>query len=201
MSTTEQQPITDPRPDFERATDIAAGVLARVGPEDLRRPTPCDAYDVGQLAGHLVSVQRKVAAVARGEDPLDIPLVAPGLEPDGFAPAWADATADQRAVWSDDGLLGRVLDLGWAHLPGAVALAIWVSEVTVHTWDLATALGIGVDWDQGLTERSLLGMRVGLPAEPRGDDVPFDPPVPVADDAPAIERLVAWVGRNPRSGT
>ncbi|GAA1511493.1 hypothetical protein [Nocardioides humi] len=37
-----------------------------------------------------------------------------------------------------------------------------------------------------------------MPAEPRGGEIPFGPVVPVADDAPAYDRLVAWTGRDPQ---
>jgi uncharacterized protein (TIGR03086 family) len=92
-----------------------------------------------------------------------------------------------------------MLVLPFATLPGAISLAIYVSEVTVHTWDLATALGVRVDWDDAVVSGALLAMEQALPPSQRGADngVPFGDVVPTPDDAPAIDRLVAWVGRDP----
>lgn len=80
----------------------------------------------------------------------------------------------------------------------------------VHTWDLATATGEEPDWD-GRVVDAALDQRKILPAENRrapfeqistsmGLDevaIPFPEAVPVAEDAPAIDRLVPWNGRNP----
>jgi hypothetical protein len=85
-----------------------------------------------------------------------------------------------------------------------------LSELSVHTWGLATATGQQPDWDDTVVTAALAA-REFLPAENRRtlfeeisaemdlDDVaiPFAEAVPVPDNAPAIERLVAWNGRDP----
>ena len=85
------------------------------------------------------------------------------------------------------------------------------SELTVHTWDLATATGQRPDWDDAVVAAAFDGARRILPADnrralyeqisaARGFDevaVPFAEAVPISDDAPAIDRLVAWNGRDP----
>jgi hypothetical protein len=89
-------------------------------------------------------------------------------------------------------------------------LTSYFSELTVHTWDLATATGQQPDWDDTVVAAAL-GARPIIPAENRralfeqisnemGLDevaVPFAEAVPIPDDAPAIDRLVAWNGRDP----
>ena len=84
-------------------------------------------------------------------------------------------------------------------------------ELTVHTWDLATATGQQPDWDDTVVTAALEARPI-LPAENRravfeeisaamGLDevaIPFAEAVPVQDDAAAIDRLVAWNGRDPR---
>ncbi len=101
--------------------------------------------------------------------------------------------------------------LPWIQGNGADVLASYFSELTVHTWDLATATGQQPDWDDTVVTAALAA-RDFLPAENRralfeeisaamGLDevaIPFAEAVPVADDAPAIDRLVAWNGRDPR---
>ena len=100
--------------------------------------------------------------------------------------------------------------LPWIQGNGADVLASYFSELTVHTWDLATATKQHPDWDDTVVTAALAG-RDFLPAENRRalfeeissamdlDEVaiPFADPVPIPDDAPAIDRLVAWNGRDP----
>ncbi|MEZ5377447.1 MAG: TIGR03086 family metal-binding protein [Acidimicrobiales bacterium] len=189
--------LPDLRPSFDTVVDLARTVIDAIGPDDLRRSTPCSDYDLGQLASHLVAVIQRVAAVGRHEDPWSVPQEAAGLEPSGFTAAWDAAVADQRSVWADDSVLGATLVLPFGEFPGAVAIATYIGEVLVHTWDLASSLGIEVDWPTEIVERAVMGAKMKLPEEGRGEYIPFDPVVPTAEDAPAIDRLVAWMGRRP----
>jgi uncharacterized protein (TIGR03086 family) len=191
--------LPDPRPPFGLALDRAAATLAAIGADDLTRPTPAEAYTVDQLARHLIAVVDRIAAVARGEDPFSVPQEIDPVTDGDYRAALDRSRVVQEQVWADDAVLGRELTLPFAVLPGAVALSIYISEITVHTWDLATAIGAEVDWDDDIVAMAHQTITMGLPAEPRGDEVgiPFDPVVPTAEDAPIIERLVAWTGRDP----
>ncbi len=195
----EPSELRDPRPLFARTLDTAATVIAGISADDAGRPTPATDYDVDHLVRHVVAVVDRVAAVARGEDPLSVPQEVAPLDPEEYRAAFDRARAGQEAVWADDGVLERELTLPFAVLPGAIALSIYVGEITVHTWDLAVAIGAEVDWDPAAVETALISITTGLPAEPRGgpDGIPFDPVVPTAEDATAIERTVAWTGRDP----
>jgi uncharacterized protein (TIGR03086 family) len=74
---------------------------------------------------------------------------------------------------------------------------MYTGEVSTHTWDLAVATGQAPAFDDAVVTRALAAVHRKLPAE-RGPGIPFAPPVPVPDDAPAVDRLVAWQGRDPR---
>jgi uncharacterized protein (TIGR03086 family) len=114
-------------------------------------------------------------------------------------------------AWRDDAALDRPMALPWIQGSGAEVLTSYFSELTVHTWDLAQATGQQPHWDD-IVVTAALEARPILPAENRRalfeeisaamglDDVaiPFAEAVPVPDDAPAIDRLVAWNGRDPR---
>jgi uncharacterized protein (TIGR03086 family) len=188
-------------------------VLANVRPDQLGHPTPCTEYDVRALTGHLVAVLQRVAIVGAGGDPFTAPEYATGVADDGWVAAYDAFAADIERVWSDDAVLGRMCTLPWAQLPGFATLSIYVNEVTVHTWDLAQATGQQPAWDEAVLATAFAAMQQGLPAEGRaatfaevkalmpvehqrvGD--PFAEAVPVAADAPLIDRLVAWNGRRP----
>lgn len=201
----------DPRLAFAQAVALGSAVIGRVGPHQLANPTPCPDFDVRTLMDHLVGVLRRVAALGRGDD-----AFAPGIDAPaagaGHLAAWLAAARDVDVAWADDGVLGRTIWLPWAEESGAATLVSYLNEVTVHTWDLATATGQRPAWDPQVLSlafdgirfmpgenRSAMfdGVRAGMPPAMRDFADPFADAVPVRDDAPLIDRLVAWNGRNP----
>ncbi|MGY1745574.1 TIGR03086 family metal-binding protein [Blastococcus sp. SYSU D00695] len=190
--------LTDPRPVLTTAARTAVSVAAGVRPDQLSLPTPCTEYDLRALLGHLVSVLHRVAAVGRGLPPFSVPQVTTGVPDDGWGAAAAAAADDLFAVWADDALLDRELVLPYGTHRGAVALATYTGELTSHTWDVAVASGQSPAWDADVLAVALAATARMLPAEGRGPHIPFGPVVPVPADAPAVERLVAWQGRDPR---
>ena len=191
-------PTTDPREPLFHAVDQAVAVVRLVRPVDLPARTPCTEYDVRHLTGHVVAVLHRIAYVAGGGHAYDVPSIVLDLGDDAWAGAATANAAELRASWSDDAVLDRVLRLPWGEVPGRGAAMAYVQELTTHAWDLATALGRADVLDPGLAELALVSAQRFLPAQPRGDGIPFEPPVEVAADAPAYDRLVAWLGRDPR---
>ncbi|GAA2778861.1 TIGR03086 family metal-binding protein [Streptomyces showdoensis] len=186
----------DPRQGLLKAVALAGRTVAAVRPEQLDGPTPCSEFTVRQLAGHLVAVLRRIAVAGRGGDVTSLPTVADELTDAGRQEAWDAAVREVGAAWADPAVLGRTLTLPFGRIPGAAAAAVWTSEFTVHTWDVATATGQSPEWDPEIVAISYAAMQRGLPAGPR-EGAPFAAAVDVAEDAPAIDRLVAWCGRKP----
>jgi uncharacterized protein (TIGR03086 family) len=200
---------TDPRPILDRAIATCGAVIDGVRPEQLTEPTPCTDMDVRALLAHLIGVLDRVAALGNGEDPFAVTETA--VPDDRWSDAWAESGRRAADAWSDDAVLERPMALPWIEGSGAEVLASYFSELTVHTWDLATATGQQPDWDDTVVAAAFDAARRILPAEnrrvlyeevsaARGFDevaVPFAEAVPISDDAPTIDRLVAWNGRDP----
>jgi uncharacterized protein (TIGR03086 family) len=202
-------PPTDVRAPFARAVITARRAMAGVRPDQLDHPTPCEDFDVRHLLGHLVLVLRRVAAIGRGEGPFSVDdRVAEG----GWVDAWMAAAHETQAAWSEDGVLERVVQVPWTEMTGAQALEIYMAEITVHTWDLASATWQTLPWDAEVVLTALAAIQRELPAEGRkaafeeaAARMPAGPPgrppfaeaVPVAVSATPLERLVAWSGRQP----
>jgi uncharacterized protein (TIGR03086 family) len=186
--------LPDLRPQIDRALTLAERTLRAVRADQLELPTPCTELDVRSLASHLVFAVRRLTVVGLGEhfssvsDQHDI-------SDDALVVAFSAAAGELREVWADDALLDRPLTFPFGTVPGRVAIGIYLGEVSTHTWDLAVATGQRPDFDDAIVEVALAVARVGIPAD--RDGIPFDPAQPVAHDAAAIERLVAWEGRNP----
>jgi hypothetical protein len=135
-----------------------------------------------------------------------------GLPDDGWLPAWRAAADDVQAAWTDEALLTREIRLPWDVERGDRVLGIYTNEITVHTWDLARATGQQPEWDHDVLEAAFAAIRQAMPAEGRMElfdeliaslppevewEAPFAAAVDVPDDAPLIDRIVAWNGRTP----
>ena len=198
----------DPLQILDRAIATGGSVIARIRPDQLTVPTPCPEMDVRDMLGHLVAVLDRIAALGLGEDPF---AVSESSAPDDdWSDAWARSARRAVHAWGIEGVLEQPMSLPWIQGSGAEVLTSYFSELTVHTWDLANASGQQPDWDDGVVTAALAASDF-LPAENRRalfeeistamglDEVamPFAERVSTLDDAPAIDRLVAWNGRDP----
>ncbi len=182
---TQTQQPHDLRPVLARALDVTDSLVATAGPDDLDRPTPCSEFDVRELVDHLAMVVDRIRVVAEGR---------PFTEATSDA-GWGAGLAALRAALPDVDL-ARTVTAPFGTAPVAVMLGMYVSELTVHGWDLARALGREDLLDPALAEPQVEHARAKIPAV--RDGMPFEPPVEVADDAPAYDRLVGWYGRDPK---
>lgn len=201
----------DPRPLFGRAVATATDVIAAIRPDQFDNPSPCDEMNVRLLVGHLIGVAARVAVMGRGENPLAVPASSDDVRDSELLAEWRAMSDDACRAWDDDRTLERTIVLPWATDSGARALMGYVNEVTVHTWDIATATDQHPAWDEAVVTNALDLMHDWLPADraelfaavrkkmgaAAGPNDAFAGVVPVADDAAPIERLVAWNGRRP----
>ncbi len=203
---------SDPRSPFARAVTIATTVVAAVEPEHLGRSTPCTEFDVRTLLGHLVFVLRRVAAIGRCENAMAPPPGIEGVADSGWLDAWNREVAALNAAWTDPAALEQTVTLPFATFSGAAALGMYTGELTLHTWDLATAIGMRPPWDDDVLTVAFAAIAAQLPpdgrtelyaeiarklGQPLAAGTPFAEAVPVAADAPLIDRLVAYAGRQP----
>ena len=78
-----------------------------------------------------------------------------------------------------------------------MVVGMLTAEVVAHGWDLARATGRPWQPPAALCDQARSAMTGMLLPEYRGPDKPFGTEVTVADDAPPLERLLAFSGRNP----
>ena len=71
----------------------------------------------------------------------------------------------------------------------------YTADVFMHSWDLARAGGQDPGLDEDQAARMLAGMQ---PIEAMlRDSGQYGPAVPVPDDAPVVDRLMGFIGRDP----
>ena len=192
--------VGTPLDPLAKALGLFGDLVGAVGPEQWSLPTPCEAWNVQQLVGHVVSGQQLLARVLRGE-PFESAAAgtrdpSQTLVRDDAAAAFRTSAEDLLAAFGEPGALERVVTVPAGTVPGAVAVHLRTTEALVHGWDLARATGLPFDVPADLAEGELAFSRPMLeriPPERRS----FAPARPVPDAAPAIDRLAALLGRDP----
>jgi uncharacterized protein (TIGR03086 family) len=162
-------------------------VLTRIGDHDLDRPTPCRDFKVRDLAEHLLDFVTRLGAAAG----IDVPETGTG----GIRDRIVTAASTLIARWQHRGLDGTV-DFAGRTLPDRLALGIFALELTVHGWDFATAMHRPLAVTESHASSVLTLAHQTLTPQSRAN-AGFDAPIPIDDQAPALDRLVAFTGRNP----
>ena len=83
---------------------------------------------------------------------------------------------------------------GGIDLPGEIAGPVALAEVVIHGWDVARTIGSPYDCDPATTRACLAYLEQ---FDAAGTEGMFGPAVPIADDAPALNRVIALSGRDP----
>ena len=172
--------------------DAAGQLIATVPAARWADPTPCPGWTVRDLVGHVVAGNALFSRAFGGPDPDSAAADSP--DPDLLAAYRSSAAALLEAV-GQPGALDQIVTVPFGTVPGIVALHLRITEVLVHGWDLARATGQLVAFSEDVAEQELAFSRAKLSNIPPGRS-PFAPPQPVADDAPAIDRLAACLGRD-----
>ena len=202
--TTKQVVELDPYPggmsDIDLLSDVldkTGDVIAGVGPDQLEGPTPCPGYDVRGMVDHLVGWMQAFEAGANGRTyDGDPSTVRAGDDPAGEFRA---AAAGVVAGWREHGVDREVTLTGSGAVPGSMLLNMTLMEDMTHGWDLAIATDQRVPYTEAEAEEVLARAQATLPAQYRGEGMPFGDIVPVPDDAPAVDRLAGFMGRDPGS--
>jgi uncharacterized protein (TIGR03086 family) len=187
-------------PDLDPATAAVAAVVRGVRDEDLDRPTPCPGTSVAAMLDHLAGLALAFAAAGRHE-PVPGGDRPPAPDAARLDPAFRESVPERLAelgrAWRDPGAWTGTTRVGGVDLPREVAGLVALDEVVVHGWDLAVATGQPYDPPLPAVEGALGFVGPSVAAAPQGTPGLFGPPVPVADDAPPLHRLLGLTGRDP----
>jgi uncharacterized protein (TIGR03086 family) len=184
---------------LDASAERVVELVGQVRPEQWSEPTPCTEWDVRTLVGHLIATRQAYCALLDGASAADLMsfIVRQG-EAAGTDPVATLRSAVQsvRAAFAEPGALERTVHHPVGDIAGSQLLGLLVMDSVIHSWDLATAIGV----DAGLDEQ-LVGQVYGFLA-PRAEGGglyargSFAPPArPLPDGATPLERLIHIAGR------
>ncbi|WP_404290307.1 TIGR03086 family metal-binding protein [Glutamicibacter arilaitensis] len=175
---------------LEHALSSVAQLIEGTEPAQFSAPTPCTEWTVRDLVEHLVGMNLVFAALMTGQSPPQRGTDVLGDDP--FA-AYLDSSARMLAAFEQPGALERSFQSPLGSATGQERLQIRMYDLLAHSWDLAKATGQQLEPLEGMAEQALQFIELQLADQSRTGR--FAPAQAIADDAPAIERLVAFLGR------
>jgi uncharacterized protein (TIGR03086 family) len=181
----------------EQATTAVALLKPLVENTDasqLANQTPCSDWRVRDLINHLAGGGHMFAASFRG-DTVDMSAGEPDLVGDDHVAAMQASIDDFDAACKLLSDLDIIVNLPFGTMPADVALRFAAGDLLVHGWDLAQATGQTFDPPEDFVESVDGFYRTVLTDDMRGGV--FAAAVEVSDDAPALDKLVAFAGRKP----
>ncbi len=157
-------------------------------------PTPDTEWNVRDLVRHVVREQQWVPPLLRGLSVLDARRSLAPLG-DDLAAEWDRYSRRATEAWRSTPADAPV-QLSYGAVTAHDYLREQVSDVTIHSWDLARAVAA----DETLGDQ--LVRAVWTVFEPQRDTLEasglFASPVPIPEDAPLQSRLLALTGRDDR---
>lgn len=183
---------TDELASAEASLQVLQRVTHGIASDDLKRQTPCREFDVAGLTDHLLTSITLLGGAAGAE----------------FPDRNTDHSVEQQIIaaarpavdaWRRRGLDGTV-PFGEGEAPARFMAGILSLEFLVHAWDYASAIDRPVHAPDSLTEY-VTGLARSIITPDGRIRAGFDAPVDVAAHASKLDRLVAFTGRVPVSGS
>lgn len=175
---------------FDKTHDL----LTEIDGTEHELATPCADYRVGELLEHL-AVWVQVFDGAVNDRPLPFDPSSHRIEA-GFGEVFAAAAESILAGLRDRGF-DREMTMTEHPMPGEFILSMLLMEYVGHGWDLCRSTGRAVPFTEHEAATALAAASTIIAPEYRGTGM-FDAIVEVPADAPAIDRYVGFVGRDPQ---
>jgi uncharacterized protein (TIGR03086 family) len=176
---------------LSRALSAVGDLIEGVRQEQWSATTPCTDWTVRELVNHLVGMNLVFTALLSDQAPPERGADRLGDDPVGAYRASGSALA---AAFDRPGVLERSYQGPLGAATGRDRLQIRLYDLLTHGWDLAQATGQPAGLPNDLAEQALEFARRQLSGQPRTGR--FAPAQAVSDDAPAIDRLAAFLGRS-----
>jgi len=181
-------PPTDELESAEKTFAVLAHVLHGIAKDDESKQTPCREFDVAKLTDHLMNSITNIGGMAGAQFP-------DRDRSDSVERQVVLAARPALDAWRHRGLEGTV-PFGSGEAPAKMMVGVLSLEFLVHAWDYAKACGGAVAAPDSLSDYVLGVAKTVITPEGR-TNVGFDDPIDVTADAGALDRLIAYTGRQP----
>ncbi|MVU80541.1 TIGR03086 family protein [Nocardia sp. ET3-3] len=177
--------------------------LRAVRPAQWTWPTPCTEWNVRQLVNHVTRGNLSYARLTEGGTGAEF-LRLRDVDALGTDPVNAFVRSVQQCAtaFTRPGVLHRELDYPLGPVTGQQALAVRTTDTTIHTWDLARAIGIDDTLDPTLLtwiDHHLEQIYATLPETPTAPDTTHRffaaPPQDPTDRTSQQNQLLRRMGR------
>lgn len=187
-----EAPPVDELDSAEASLQVLQQVVHGIATDDSTKQTPCREFDVAGLTDHLLNS----ITLLGGAVDAQLPERNPDDSVERQIIAAARPTLD---AWRRHGLEGTV-PFGDNEAPAQFMAAILSLEFLVHAWDYASAVDRPIDAPDSLTDY-VTGLAHRIITPDGRIRAGFDDPVDVAGHASKLDRLAAFTGRVPVSGS
>jgi uncharacterized protein (TIGR03086 family) len=172
--------------------------LAVVTDDDWARPTPCEGWTVADLVTHLVGGGIMSELLLDGATKEEALAALFDLQVDGdLRAAFADARDRQAAVFARPGAATTICHHPLRDVPASDFIWMRVRDTTIHTWDLARAIGADETLDAGLVDTIWSHVEPAAGALAASGMFGTGGSGALADDAAVQDRLLDALGRRP----
>ena len=169
----------------------AKSVLGGVSENQLTAPSPCSEWDVAALIDHLVGSQYWFLQAISVAKPADAAVDASTGD---YRAAFDEVSASVMDALSADGFESRAVELPFGTFTGAQFVDFVGLETLAHSWDVAKATSQNTDLAPDAAAH-LLEVAQATMGDDRVENGNFGSVQPCAPDAPAADRLAAFLGR------
>jgi uncharacterized protein (TIGR03086 family) len=175
------------------ATQQAArSVLGGVSKGQLAGSSPCPEWDVATLIDHLVGAQywflKAISAAVPGDATADASF-------GDYRAAFDEVAGPVMDALSADGFATTGIELPFSSFTGAQFIDFVSLETLAHSWDVAKATSQDTDLAPEAAVRLLEVAQAMMGVEGRSESANFGPVRTCSPDAPAADRLAAYLGR------
>jgi uncharacterized protein (TIGR03086 family) len=184
------------RQDYFDALDWVTGLAMKVPTENMAAVTPCQAFDVRCLLGHLIGTAHRGLATARGLSTRDIPHVVNDVSDAELASTYARLAVSIRTAWTPLTAADTVR-APWGPCTAMEAARGFTVETITHGWDLAVATDQPSNAPNSIADRCLAYAATVIPDRLRG--VMYDRPVVHGKASSTTEQLAHILGHQRRT--
>jgi uncharacterized protein (TIGR03086 family) len=173
-------------------------VAAMVRDDQWNLPTPCPEWNVTEVLGHVIAGSQMAVAIAAGAGRAEaIDVLSTEFIGDDPLHALDVALALQQTALVDSVVDERVCQHPAGDMPGAQLRGLRITDLLVHQWDLARAIGVNETLDPDVVQLVWDDISPMAPVIAQLGVFGNGPSGTVPDDALLQERLLDLLGRRP----